>query len=309
MSNAILENNTSVFYNDEELFHAVQVRKSTRTYNGVELKSEHVELIEKYLSDKEKMTGPFGHTFRIEFINDGNIDKDIATYGYIKEFKAILLAICKPDAITLFEMAYVLHGLVLQLTEADVQTVWIGGAFNHQDAANSLSLKDDEIVAAVIPLGYESSKKRLMFDYIAPVILGAKNRKDDVCFSENFDTPLYGITTKYSEALDIARRAPSAKNKQPWRVVIDEKNNMIHMYAKFSLRDEVGTGRKQYSCPPEYLDLGTYYRSLELGLTHIGLKGSIVIANPNIILPDNLDIEYIATWVEDNKNEETNNLP
>ena len=138
MSNAILENNTSTFYNDEELFHAVQVRKSTRTYNGIELKLEHIKLLENYLTDKEKMTGPFGHTFRIEFINNTNIDKDIATYGYIKGFKAILLAISKADALTLFEMAYVLHGLVLQLTQADVQTVWIGSAFNHQDTMSNL---------------------------------------------------------------------------------------------------------------------------------------------------------------------------
>ena len=291
-------NDTVPLYTDEELFHAVQIRKSTRTYNGVELKPEHVELIEKYLHDKERMTGPFGHTFRIEFINNANIDKDIATYGYIKEFKAILMAVSKSDPATLFEMAYVLHGLVLQLTQADVQTIWIGGAFNHQDAINTLSLAQDELVAAVVPLGYESSKKRLLFDYVAPVILGAKNRRDDVYFNLDFETPLNHTVSKYSDALDIARRAPSAKNKQPWRVVVDEIHNALHMYAKFSLRDEVGNGRKQYSCPPEYLDLGTYYRSLEIALKHIGLKGTLTISQPDITIPVDQDIEYIATWTE-----------
>ena len=292
-------NNKTLFYNDEELFHALQIRKSTRTYNGVELKAEHIDLIKQYLQDKERMTGFLENSFRIKFFNGGNIDKDIATYGYIKEFKAILMAVSKPEPLALFEMAYVLHGLVLQLTQADVQTVWIGGAFNHQDAMEASDLLNGEIVAAVVPLGYESNKKRLLFDYVVPLVLGAKNRKENVYFDTDFYTSLDVTKTKFSKALDFARRAPSAKNKQPWRVVIDERNNKIHMYAKFSLRDEVGTGRKQYSCPPEYLDLGTYYKSLELGLKHIGLQGKIVINKPDIEIPKDADIEYIATWVED----------
>ncbi len=301
MTKDVSKHDNAAFYNDEQLFHALQVRKSTRTYNGVGLTSEHLQLIKDYLQDEKQMTGVFGHTFRIEFMNDINIDEQISTYGYIKEFKAILMAISKPEPSALFEMAYVLHGLVLQLTEAGVQTVWLGGAFDHKDAIGVSGIQDDEIIAAVIPIGYESSKKRLLFDYIAPVILGAKHRKDmhTVYFDGDFNTPLDENTTKYYEALDLARRAPSAKNKQPWRVIIDEENECLHLYALFSLRDEVGTGRKQYACEPEYLDLGTYFKSLELGLRHQGLEGRLIIKDPLIEIPDDLDIVYIATWIED----------
>ncbi len=290
----------SSFYSDEELFHAMQVRKSTRTYNGVELKPEHLRLIQNYLKDETQMKGPFGDTFRIEFMNDVDIDEQIATYGYIKEFNAVLMAISTPEPSALFEMAYVLHGLVLQLTEAGVQTVWLGGAFNHKDAINISDMNENEIIAAVIPMGYESSKKRLLFDYIAPVILGAKHRKrvDDVYFSNDFQTPFTDNSSKYYEALDVARRAPSAKNKQSWRVVVDEENKSLHLYAFFSLRDEVGTGRKQYACPPEYLDLGAYFRTLELALIHKGLEGKVIIQNLSIEIPQELDIEYIASWIQ-----------
>ena len=287
-------------YNDEELFHALQVRKSTRTYNGIALKPEHTELIKEYLQSDKHMIGPFGDTFRIEFLDNVDIDEQIATYGYIKEFKAILMAISKSEPSALFEMAYVLHGLVLQLTEAGVQTVWLGGAFNHKDAIGVSSLEEDEIVAAVIPLGYESSKKRLLFDYIAPVILGAKHRKDmsDVYFKGTFNTPLTEVDTKFYKALDVARRAPSAKNKQSWRVVVDNDDKSMHLYALFGLRDEVGNGRKQYACPPEYLDLGAYFKSLEIGLEHMGFDGKLIINRPKIEIPSDLDIEYIATWVQ-----------
>jgi putative nitroreductase len=209
------KDNSTVFYTNEELFHALTIRKSTRTYSGVELKPEHIKLIKNYLQSDEKMIGPFGDTFRIEFMNGVDTDEQIATYGYIKEFKAILMAISKPEPSALFEMAYVLHGLVLQLTQADVQTVWLGGAFNHKDAIDASTMQKDEIIAAVIPLGYESSKKRLLFDYIAPIILGAKHRKNmnDVYFKNDFNTPLNEADTKFYEVLDLARRAPLVKNK------------------------------------------------------------------------------------------------
>jgi len=287
------------FHTKEELFTAIQTRKSTRTYNADALKQEHIELIQNYLNDETMMSGPFGHTFKIEFLNGVDIENQIATYGYVKGFRAILMAIAKVEPLALFEMSYILHGLDLQLTQAGVQSVWLGGAFNHKDAINATDIKEGEIIAAVIPLGYASSKKRII-DYAAPLLLGTKNRKamDDVFFYADFNTPLGEKASHFYDALDLARRAPSAKNKQSWRVVVDADEKRIHLYALFSLRDEVGNGRKQYACSPEYLDLGAFYQSLELGLIHSKFEGDLVVESPEITIPKDLDIEYIATWVQ-----------
>ena len=277
---------TPVSFDTEALFLAVQTRRSTRTFNGSPPRAEHLALIRNYLHEPKNMTGPLGHRFRIELLTDVDGDEQIGTYGYTKGFRALLVAISQPELIALFEMAYVLHGLVLHLTHVGVQTVWMGGAFNREDVIKSTGVVDDEIIAAIVPLGYADDRKRLI-DYAAAVVLRATKRKpmDDVYFFSDFKTPLGANASPLHTALDVARHAPSAKNRQPWRAVVSHNQQCIHLYAAFSLRKEVGTGRKQYACPPEYLDLGTYYRSLELGLAHSNQRGTLVVEDPGIAIP------------------------
>jgi hypothetical protein len=282
----------------EALFLAVQARRSVRTFNGSPLRPEDLALIRNYLREPKNVTGPLGHRFRIELLNEIDGDEQIGTYGYVKGFRALLVAISKPERIALFEMAYVLHGLVLHLTHAGVQTIWIGAAFNHEDVVKSTGVADNEIVAAVIPLGYASDRKRLI-DYAAPLIIKPTKRRpmDDVYFFGDFETPLGANAGPLHTALDVARLAPSAKNRQPWRAVVNHDQRRIHLYAAFSLRKEVGIGRKQYACPPEYLDLGTHFRSLEIGLAHSNQRGMLVVEDPGIAVPTTKDMEYIATWI------------
>jgi nitroreductase len=288
---------TPVSFDTEALFLAVQARKSVRTFNGSPPIGEHVASIHSYLDDPKSMTGPLGHQFRIQLLTDVEGDEQIGTYGYTKGFRALLVAISRPERIALFEMAYVLHGLVLHLTSAGVQTVWMGGAFSREDVIKSTGIAYDEIIAAIVPLGYAHDRKRLI-DYAAPLVLKATKRKplDDGCFLGDFETSLGANAGPLYTALDVARRAPSAKNRQPWRVVVSHDQRRIHLYAAFSLRKEVGTGRKQYACPPEYLDLGIYFRSLEIGLLHSGQRGMLMVEDPGIAVPSTKDIEYIATW-------------
>lgn len=289
---------TAVPFDTEALFWAVQSRRSVRTFNGSPPRDEHLALIRDFLHEPQNMTGPLGHRFRIELLTEVDGDGQIGTYGYTKGFRALLVAISRPERTALFELAYVLHGLVLHLTCAGVQTVWMGGAFNRDDVIKSTGVADDEIIAAIVPLGYTDDRKRLI-DYAAPLVLKSTKRKpmDDLCFWGDFETSLGAKAGPLHTALDVARRAPSAKNRQPWRAVVSHAQQRIHLYAEFSLRKEVGTGRKQYACPPEYLDLGTYFQSLEIGLAHSDLRGTLVEEDPDIPLPPAKDIEYIATWM------------
>ncbi len=283
---------------NERLYAAVKVRRACRTFDGAPLRPEHVALIDGYLDDAERMKGPLGGRFRVVFLNNVDADREIGTYGYTKGFRGVLVAIARPEPLALFQLAYVLHGLVLTLTDAGVGTVWMGGAFNPADILRATRVEDGEIIAAIVPVGYASDHKRL-FAMAAPLVLGASRRKPmDFFYSwGDFGTPLGEHETPFRAALELARFAPSAKNKQSWRVVLTPGDERLHIYASFSLRDEVGTGRKQYACSPEYLDVGTFYRSLEVTLGHDGFRGSLVVDDPGLALPAGADMEYLATWV------------
>lgn len=280
------------------LLESVRMRRSVRTFDGSPLRAEHMAFIREYLASPPRLTGPFARRFRIELLTGLPADREIGTYGYVKDFKAVLVAIGPREPLALFELAYVLHGLVLQLTHLGVGTVWMGAAFNPADVRKTLELDADELIAAIVPLGYAGDHKRLI-DYAAPVFLKAGKRKpmDTRYFYGDFGTPLGDHGGSLHAALDVARRAPSAKNRQSWCAVVSSDEQRIHVYASFSLRKQVGTGRKQYAVPPEYLDLGTWYRSLEIALAAEGIGGSLVVEDPGLALPQGADIEYLTTWV------------
>jgi nitroreductase len=269
-----------------------------RTYDGSPLRAEHRAFIREYLASPPRLTGPLARRFRIELLVDMPTDQQIGTYGYVKGYSAVLVAIAPREPLALFELAYVLHGLVLQLTHLGVGTVWMGAAFNPADVRAHLQLEPDELIAAIVPLGYAGDHKRLI-DYAAPLVLRTSKRKpmDTRYFYGDFTAPLGDHAPSVRSALDVARQAPSAKNRQSWRAVVSADERRIHIYAAFGLRHQVGTGRKQYACPPEYLDVGTWYRSLEVALEAEGIHGSLEVEDPGLSLPPGADMEYLATWV------------
>jgi nitroreductase len=281
-----------------QLVDAVRVRRSVRTFEPVSLRAEHVAFIRAYLDDPTRMTGLFGGRGRVELLEDvGDGDKEIGTYGYVKGYQAVLAAIAPAEPVALVDLAYALHGLVLQLTRIGLGTVWLGAAFNRADVLESLILDEGELIAALIPVGYPTNKR--LMERLMRGAIRSDNRKpmDATYFFAGFDTPLGDAGGPLRSALELARRAPSAKNKQSWRVVVSRDLSRLDIYAAFSLRHQVGIGRKMYACPPEYIDLGTYLASLEIGLVADGIEGTFTRDDPGLALPPGTDLEYIASFL------------
>lgn len=283
-----------------ELVDAVRMRRSTRTFEPVPLQPEHAAFIQAYLSDPGRMVGPFGGRARIELVElghgDGLRDREIGTYGYVKGYPSVLVAIARNQPRALVELAEVTHGLVLQLTRIGVASVWLGAAFNRADVQELLTLEPGELIGAMIPIGYATDKR--LKERILRFAIRSDNRKPmDVtyCFGD-FNTPLGTHGGLFRTPLELARRAPSAKNKQSWRVVVARDLSRLDIYAAFSLRHQVGVGRKMYACPPEYLDLGTYLKTLEVGLASEGLAGEFVIDDPGLTSKPDADLAYIASY-------------
>jgi nitroreductase len=304
-SEAILSANTALEspqlpVENDALLEAVRVRKSIRNYEPVPLRPEHVEKIRGYLDNRALMRGALGKEFRLALLLDTALKhkEQVGTYGFIKNPPGFVVGISKSEPLALFEIAYVFHGLILYLTHLRLGTVWIGGTFNQDDVRRSVHVGKDEIVPAISPVGYAKRnphfKERLQRTY-----LGATNRRpiDEVYFFGGFDEPLGGHAPPYHRALDLARRAPSAKNMQPWRVVVSRDLSRVYFYVAFSLKGEVGNGKREYACPPEYLDLGAFYRSFEVAVAAEGVRGSLEVHDPGLPTPPDQDLEYLTTWV------------
>lgn len=284
------------FATKAQLVDAVLVRRSVRTFEPTPLRAEHAALVEAYLADPERTTGPFGHRGRIELLHGvGSGDREIGTYGYVAGYQSVLVGISPDEPLALTDLAYAMHGLVLQLTHAGVGSVWLGAAFNRAEVLASTRPADGELIAAMIPIGYTKDKR--MLERFMRVAIRSDHRKPmDTTFRfGDLSTPLGDEGGLLRRPLEIARRAPSAKNKQSWRVVVSRDESRLDVYAAFGLRHQVGVGRKKYACPPEYLDLGTFLLSLELGLASEGIDAELVRDDPGLAIPPGADLEYIAT--------------
>ena len=95
-----------------------------------------------------------------------------------------------------------------------------------------MELGSDEFLPIIVSVGHPSDKKRFM-DRIIRSGAQSDRRKsfETVFFMNNFSTSLSKESAgKYHNAFEMVRIAPSASNKQPWLLVLDSKNDVIHFY-------------------------------------------------------------------------------
>jgi hypothetical protein len=84
----------------------------------------------------------------------------------------------------------------------------------------------------------------------------------------------------------MVRWAPSAVNKQPWRVIVTD--NGCHFYEK---RDRGYSGEKTGDL--QKIDVGIALCHFMMGMEEHGDKPCLAVDNPGLEVPEN--VEYIAT--------------
>ena len=278
--------------NSNHMQQAIEARKSTRTFQNKSLTQDDLGKISGYLNMAENLLGPFGHQFEFDLLiepEEGKKDQ-IGTYGFIKNPQGYILGSSIIETKSLFDYAYALENIVLYLTTIGVGTCWLGGRFKKQEALSRLTPAENEIIPAIIPIGYTHEKGRPKEKMIRRV-LGASTRKpnDELFFYEDFDKPLGDRAKDFQGALHYVRMAPSAQNKQPWRLLFSTDMSQVHFYVTNPLADN-----PLYMCEPQYLDVGIAFNHFKAGLDETGIAGNLQMAEPDIDIPAGLF--YITSW-------------
>jgi len=92
----------------------------------------------------------------------------------------------------------------------------------------------------------------------------------------------------------MVRRAPSASNKQPWRIVRDRDRGNFHFIlerTKNYYRNWKIVGMEDL----QRVDMGIAMHHFEAAAAELKLKGSWTVEAPKFSLPSE-ESEYIATW-------------
>jgi hypothetical protein len=186
--------------------------------------------------------------------------------------------------------------MILKATELEIGSCWLGASFTKNRFANSFDLQPGEFIPAVTSLGYPSDHKAWM-DRACRIYAGADRRLpwEDLFFSNSWEIPLdLDEAGSFLEPLQSVRLAPSASNRQPWRLL--RKEEKWHFYLQ-----------RTPNYPPPFfgdllqiadlqrIDMGIAIAHFELGLQEAGLRGEWLRNDPALDSSGN-PREYIITW-------------
>lgn len=271
----------------------IQNRISIRSYEPRDMPDEIIENINNFSAHISFL---FNTQIRVKIVHVPAMEKDtklkLGTYGVIHGTNYFIAAIINDSKLSLVNAGYVLEHVVLYAASLGLGTCWLAGTFNRSAFSQALEMKKGEVLPAIIALGYPQKARLHLIDSIFRKVAKSRTRKswDQIFFNENFQTPLtHADAGQYAEAFEMLRWAPSASNKQPWRLL--KQTNKIHFYIH---RPVSGHGTTPFYNLP-FVDLGIGMSHFELIANENGLTGSWGFEAPDIIDISN-ELTYLTTW-------------
>ena len=265
-----------------DLMEIIKGRKSVRSFDGRPLSAEDKEELTQYAAG---ITNPFDIPVEFVFL-------DAKKYGLSSPvltgdtFYVAGKVQKRPYADVAFGFSF--EKLVLYAWSLGIGTTWIGGTMKRALFESAAGLKEGEMMPCMSPLGYPAAKRSLK-ELMMRKGVSADSRLDaeKLFFDGDFALPLSGSgREEIADLLEMVRLAPSAVNKQPWRIV--RQDGRYHFYEKQDkgyVNEATGDLQK--------IDVGIALCHFVSGAEERGLAPAVTVSDPGIALPEKTF--YIAT--------------
>ena len=256
----------------------VRERRSFRTFDGRELTAEDRE---KLCAFMETIENPYGLPVAFKFLEKMNCPVVVGTELYIG-------AKLKEAPHMNEAFGYAFEKFVLYAQSLGIGTVWIGGTMDRAAFEKAMALGADEVMPCVSPLGYPAKKMSVRESMMRKgVKADVRLSFADIVYRNSFEQPLTPDRAgKLFLPLEMVRLAPSAVNKQPWRMVV--MDDAVHFY----LQRSKGFGGGKLDM--QKTDMGIALCHFDLAAKELGYSTEFTIAEPNI--PCKEEAEYIASY-------------
>nr|WP_314461447.1 nitroreductase family protein [uncultured Clostridium sp.] len=214
----------------------IRERTSIRSYEPRALSTKEKDLFHDFI---KTLNNPFSVDVSFRLLENRGVLKGekLGTYGVIKGARDFIGASAPDTDLALEALGYSLEHLVLYAVALGYGTCWLGGTFDRSAFSHAMDLKKGDLFPVITPLGYPADKKRPM-ESVMKWAAKSDQRKEwkELFFKENFSSPLSKSDAgDFAFALEMTRLAPSAVNKQPWRVV--KCQNAYHFYEAKTLKE------------------------------------------------------------------------
>lgn len=248
---------------------AMRSRVSHRTYDGRQLPPRvHAEL-EAAL--REPPRPPFGSRVRLavlDTVSDGT-PVSLGTYGIIRGANSFLAGAVHRTEHAEEDFGFVFEWAILRATSLGLGTCWLGGTLRRGEFATAMGLEPGEFIPAVSPVGYAADRRSIV-DRVTRWGAGSASRRpwSDLFFDVGFRAALSEADAgAYATVLEMVRWAPSASNRQPWRIVRDPGGQSFHLF----LQRTAGYGYPGVDL--QRIDMGIAMCHFELSAKELGLGG------------------------------------
>jgi len=150
----------------------------------------------------------------------------IGSHGLVQNPPHLLVGVLPEESdIARLDLGYVLEQVVVEATRLGLGTCWVTGSYDARRAGDAVGLASGEVAAAVCALGYPTKAHWGRFhSYTVRRLAGGHRRKPltEIAFSGRWGEPWSpdGADQVLVAALEHARLAPSATNRQPWRFIV-----------------------------------------------------------------------------------------
>jgi hypothetical protein len=275
----------------------IRMRYSCRSYREDPLSTNDRLNLSEFVSQKN--TGPFGSSARFTLFAAESADskelKGLGTYGFIKKPAAFVAGVVNGSQMNLEDFGYSMEKIILYATEIGLGSCWLGGSFKRSSFGEKAGISDGEIIPAVASIGYIAEKRTVTDKLIVAGNRSKKRKRGNELF---FDSSINEININseegYGRALEMVRLAPSAANRQPWRVVKEDGNNIFHFFLERSASYTRVIKLLRYE-DLQKIDMGIAMCHFEFTAIESGLKGLWKKESP-VAVKAPVGWEYSITW-------------
>jgi nitroreductase len=207
---------------------AIRQRVSVRSYGDRSVGPTLLERLLALSGTADRLTGVSPRIALVSGVEQTRrvLTYMIGSYGLVHNPPHLLVGVMpeESDAARL-DLGYVLEQVVLEATRLGLGTCWVTGSYDAQRAGDAVGLAAGEVAAAVCALGYPAQARWGRFhSRTVRRLAGGHRRKPltDIVFSGRWGRPWTpgDADPTLVTALEHARLAPSATNRQPWRFVV-----------------------------------------------------------------------------------------
>lgn len=277
---------------NKPITEVVKARRSVRTFMNTKLSKEIEDKLIDYINDVKT---PLGTSITYKLIATDIAERmggRIGTYGIIRGANSYIVAKIKKGDNELLDLGYTLQSIILFAASLGLGTCWLGGTFNRGRLFNLLEVKDGELIPAITPIGYPAERKSFI-EAAMSGLAASRKRKDsrELFFQDSFEEPLdMEKNHPYSIPLEMVRLAPSAANKQPWRILRNSEG--WHFY----LKGDMPAAPMGFNM--QIIDIGIAMCHFELTLMEMGIKGTWVKIDSSLEQKQS-KLHYMISWRED----------